>query len=282
MEKLNGFKKYEIKPNTISPLGNLYIKEIELSSLTYDKKRTIRVYLPSTYDFNNPNKKFKVLYMMDGKNCFDDYTSFVGEWGIDEEIENRIKQNKEVPIVVGIDAPLDGDERALEMALPGKFIYPEYKPNLKVDGVNLGKEIVRRIKPLIDSTFFTLPDKENTGIGGSSMGGLFSFYMWIKYKEIFGYSLCFSPGFLIYDYHHFQKELTTKLTNTNDLGKIYVYVGGYDYEKDFVESTFFTYRHLISLNFKEENIKLLYDSLQNHNEKARNKYVPDALSFWLD
>ena len=38
--------------------------------LNKDKERLVRVYLPSNYDFNNPNKRFPVMYMMDGKNLF--------------------------------------------------------------------------------------------------------------------------------------------------------------------------------------------------------------------
>lgn len=282
MDKLNGFKKYIKEPNTVSSLGTLYTKDIKLSSLTYEKKRTIRVYLPSTYDFNNPKKRFKTLYMMDGKNLFDDYTSFVGEWKIDEEIENRISSNKEGLIVVGIDAPVDGEKRALEMAFKGKLIDKEYQNDLKVDGVELGKVIINVIKPLIDKTFFTLPSKEDTGIGGSSMGGLFSFYMWLKYREYFGYVLSYSPGFLIYDYTFFKKEINRKLKNVDEVGKIYFYVGGKGYEEDFIKSTIFTFLHLKKLGLDEEKMKLVLDSTLDHNEASWNKYLEDGLSFLLD
>ena len=58
VKEINGFKLYNKKPNTISK-GALYIKEIYVDVNNEDKKRLIRVYLPSNYDFENPNKRFQ-------------------------------------------------------------------------------------------------------------------------------------------------------------------------------------------------------------------------------
>ena len=57
--------------------------------LEKDEIRHIRIYLPTDYD---DKKRFPVIYMMDGKNLFDKHTSYAGEWGVDEIIENRIKE----------------------------------------------------------------------------------------------------------------------------------------------------------------------------------------------
>jgi predicted alpha/beta superfamily hydrolase len=88
-KQIGKFTLYNKRPNTISK-GSLYIAEIAINTQNEDKIRKIRVYLPSNYDFNDSNKRFDVLFMMDGKNCFDDYTSFVGEWHADEHLENDI------------------------------------------------------------------------------------------------------------------------------------------------------------------------------------------------
>ena len=45
---------------------------------------------------------------------------------------------------------------------------------------------------MIDSTFSTLPDKNNTAIMGSSMGGLASFYAMCERPDIFGTAICVS------------------------------------------------------------------------------------------
>ena len=44
---------------------------------------------------------------------------------------------------------------------------------------------VNTLKPEIDSRYRTLPDRENTAIGGFSMGGLISLYAGLKYPEVF-------------------------------------------------------------------------------------------------
>ncbi len=41
--------------------------------------------------------------------------------------------------------------------------------------------LVKTLKPYLDRHFKTLPDKRNTFIAGSSMGGLISLYAVLKY-----------------------------------------------------------------------------------------------------
>ena len=55
--------------------------------------------------------------MMDGKNLFDKYTSFVEEWGIDEIIEDRVKNGLKSFIIVGIDSAKSDIGRIEEGAL---------------------------------------------------------------------------------------------------------------------------------------------------------------------
>ena len=103
LKQIGNFKLYRQKPNTLSK-GYLYIGYVNVDVKNVDKKRLVRIYLPSDYEFDNPNKRFPVMYMMDAKNLFDEYTSYVGEWHVDETIENRIKEKKKSFIVVGIDS----------------------------------------------------------------------------------------------------------------------------------------------------------------------------------
>jgi predicted alpha/beta superfamily hydrolase len=54
--------------------------------------------------------------------------------------------------------------------------------------------IVEELKPFIDSTYRTLADRENTGLGGSSLGGLVSLYLGLKHSEVFGKLAIISPS----------------------------------------------------------------------------------------
>ena len=117
---MNGYKQYLNKPNTIDYRARVYFKTFHFETNNSFKSRRVRVYIPSTYVFNNPNHRFKVIYMLDGKNLFDDYTSFVGEWGVDESIEDMIANHvNDGYIVVGVDAPETDIDRSLEMSPQG-------------------------------------------------------------------------------------------------------------------------------------------------------------------
>lgn len=275
---MNGYELYNKEPNTIDPRARVYFKTFYFDTNNDFKNRLVRVYIPSTYDFDNPGKKFKVIYMLDGKNLFDDYTSFVGEWGIDESIEEMI-DNKitEGFIVVGIDAPNADIDRSLEMSPRG--IKRTHKNELKGDGYahKLGDFIFNVVKPDIDNTFFT--SKEKVGVAGSSMGGLMAFYLALEYPRMVDFSLAFSPAFFLFKWDNFKAYLDRKFSN--NLPKLFFYVGGQGFEKVFVETTLRTYNYFIERGYSHDHIKLIYDSDKEHNEKCWREYFPIMLERFI-
>lgn len=54
--------------------------------------------------------------------------------------------------------------------------------------------LVQELKPWIDARYPTLPDRANTAIGGSSMGGLMSLYAAALYNGVFSKAACLSPS----------------------------------------------------------------------------------------
>ena len=54
--------------------------------------------------------------------------------------------------------------------------------------------IVNTLKPYIDATYRTLPDRKNTIIAGSSMGGLIALYGATTFNHIFQRGVCLSPS----------------------------------------------------------------------------------------
>jgi predicted alpha/beta superfamily hydrolase len=54
------------------------------------------------------------------------------------------------------------------------------------------KFLVEELKPYIDGRYRTLPDRQNTFVMGSSMGGLISLYAISEYPQIFGGAGCIS------------------------------------------------------------------------------------------
>lgn len=57
-----------------------------------------------------------------------------------------------------------------------------------------GRMVVEELKPFIDSTYRTLTDAQNTGVGGSSFGGNISLYLGLKYPQVFGRLALVSTG----------------------------------------------------------------------------------------
>ncbi len=267
---INGFILWNKEPNTVSPLGHLLTRTVEIDTKNQYKDRLIRVYLPSTYEFDNPDKRFPVIYMFDGKNLFDDYTSFVGEWGIDETMEEFIELGKKEYIVVGIDAPNNDLDRTLEMT-PTGIKYSKYFSYKKEIGYAelFAKSVVNIIKPLIDGTFCTLKDRENTLVGGSSMGGQMSFLMGLYYPEVFSNCLNFSPAFFLHSWKEYKKHVETHLKKNTP--KMFNYVGGKGFEGLFIEATEKMHELLIQKGAKSH---LILDGNEEHNEKAWRKYFP--------
>lgn len=163
-----------------------------------DRHRKIWIYLPEDYEFSN--KSYPVLYMHDGQHLFDEATSQgrIGpiEWAVDETLDAR----KNPGIVVAIDHHPDMEIRIPEYYYHSNSEYPQTKGKAYLEF------IVNTLKPYVDSHYRTLKDRENTGILGSSLGGLISLYAGINYPEIFGRVGVFSPS-IWSDSGHIETEI---------------------------------------------------------------------------
>jgi predicted alpha/beta superfamily hydrolase len=139
--------------------------------------RTLLVYLPPGYD--ETDERYPVLYMHDGQNLFDAGTSFIGvEWNVDETLERMIPDGEVAPvIVVGI---YNTPDREFE------YTPTQDRGRGKGGGADrYARFIVDEVKPFIDETYRTLPDREHTGIMGSSLGGIASLYIAWTHPEVF-------------------------------------------------------------------------------------------------
>lgn len=273
---MDGYYLYTNQPNTIHPKARVYFKEFFFNTKNVDKNRLVRVYIPSTYEDDNPSHRFKVIYMFDGKNLFDDYTSFVGEWHIDESIEKMIEDRvNDGYIVVGIDAPKVGLDRSLEMTPDEVDGLRRYNPNRYRGYASILAEFVfKTVKPDVDKNFHTIPDY--TGVGGSSMGGLMAFYIAAKYQKEIKFTLPFSPAFFLLKWDNLKRFLDD--TITHDFPKTFFYIGGQGFERVFVKSTLKVYDYLLDHGFSHDHIKLIYDSDKEHNERAWSDYFPIMLT----
>ena len=171
-----------VRKSTIT--GDVRVHE-DFKSKHLVNSRRILVYLPPGYE-KETAARYPVLYMHDGQNLFDDATSFAGEWRADETAERLIKDGTIPPlIIVGIENA--GGDRV-----------DEYTPVTVLGqggrGELYAKFVVEEVKPFIDKTYRTKPGREDTGVGGSSLGGLISLYIVKKYPDTFSRCAAVSPS----------------------------------------------------------------------------------------
>jgi len=170
------------KKHTASAQVHIISDKFEMPQL--GRQRRIWIYIPA--DYASSQRKYPVIYMHDGQNLFDAFTSGYGEWGIDE-ILDKLPDGKQ-SIVIGIDH--GGDYRITE--------YDPYDSKYgKGRGSDYVEFLVKTLKPYIDQHYRVKTDASHTTIAGSSMGGLISMYAALKYPEVFGNAGIFSPAFWI-------------------------------------------------------------------------------------
>src|SRR5947209_19023470 len=62
------------------------------------------------------------------------------------------------------------------------------------EGRSYARLLIGELKPVIDSSYRTLPGPQNTGLGGSSRGGLISLYVGFAHPEVLGKLAVMSPS----------------------------------------------------------------------------------------
>jgi predicted alpha/beta superfamily hydrolase len=241
--------------------------------------RDILVYLPPSH--GNVNRTYPTLYMHDGQNLFDEATSFAGEWRADETLEALAIDGIEA-IIVGI--PNAGPQRLAEYS---PFQDPRFGGGRAAEYLAF---VVDTVKPLVDETFRTTGEREQTATIGSSMGGLFSFYAFFERPDVFGLVGAVSPsvGFA-------GQALVGYLERAPFVGgRIYMDVGtheGMPRDRDPLElrgepgayvRLVRRARELLALKgYGERELLYVEDEGAIHNEAAWAARLPEALRFLL-
>jgi predicted alpha/beta superfamily hydrolase len=252
----------------------------QLQSRVFGNTRTIRVLLPPGYDApENKSRHYPVLYMLDGQNLFDACLSDVShhEWGMDETVYRLVAEKKIPPlIVVGVDHA--GKDRPHEY-LP----YKDYAFNPDMDepaGRLFPDFLAREVMPLVDGKYRTLRGQPNTGIGGSSYGGVATLYALLAMPSRFGYGLIESPSLAV--------GMGQLVRDTDPLValpvKVFIGVGGKEADQPvFMEKMIGLIRQVES-NFRaagydDSNFRFVIEPDARHTETAWAQRLPGALTF---
>ena len=265
----------ECKPTVT---GDLHVHA--LKSVVFGNERKIRVLLPAGYAAAaNKDRRYPVLYLLDGQNVFDACLSDVShhEWGADETVQRLVAEKKIPPmIVVAVDHA--GKDRAREY-LP----YKDFVGNPDMDepvGKQFPDFMTREVLPLVDGRYRTLQGPANTGIGGSSYGGVASLYALLAKPGTFGYGLIESPTLWI--------GMGQLVRDTSPLvampKRVFVGFGGNESSDHAVTDRLIGLVRQVESNFHAagydaSTFRVVVDANARHTEAAWEQRLPGALTF---
>ena len=199
------------KKSTAANNVSIIKKEFVIAGLN-NISHKVWVYVPPNY--YNSNKKYPVIYMHDAQNLFDNATSFLGEWEVDETLNALFKKTGKGFIVVAVEN--GGSERINEYTPWEHKKYGGGKGAVYVDF------IVNSLKPYVDAHYRTKKQAKHTALVGSSLGGLISYYGGLKYPTIFG-----KIGALSTSFWFSEKVIDfTKKYGKNTQSKLFLLIGG--------------------------------------------------------
>ena len=154
------------------------------------KQYPIQILLPSNYD---PTKEYPVTYMFGRHQRYRDAGSdtemgdrilYSDSWGVAETVAELEKRGEEPGFIVVIYAQL-----------------PEFTPWANDEFAGTGqadaflKGFVEDFKPAFEQKYAISSNESACTIMGADVAGLFAFYATIKYPQLFGRCVMFSPAF---------------------------------------------------------------------------------------
>jgi predicted alpha/beta superfamily hydrolase len=259
--------------------------------------RDIYIWQPTTVP---PNTKFKILLMHDGQMLFDGANTWnKQEWRADEVADSLIQLNKCTPfIIVGV---------CNNTATRYRDYYPEncfmmldaYQQNKlqtqakgEINSDNYLKYITENVLPLIYQKYNVYKQSPNVIIGGSSMGGLISWYAQYEYPQIFGGAMCMSthwPGGNIgqvkdtlFDTFKMYIDNSNRVKNMAIKGKKFYF----DYGGQTLDSSYSYYQIQIDEIFAQNkypkrNYKVINNPTHKHDEVAWSERLPQAMLYFF-
>ena len=164
--------------------------DLTLPELSGGELRRAYVWLPDAYD-GDPDARFPVLYMFDGQNVFfDEDASFGTSW----RMYDYLNAGQPDVIVAAVSCSQTG-----RMAEYSPFSHENGDAgHVNARGRSTMEWLLGEFKPSIDAQYRTLPDRDNTLIAGSSMGGLMSLYAALDYNGAFSRAACLSPSLWVH------------------------------------------------------------------------------------
>lgn len=176
-------------------------------STNFGTDRMVRIYLPPSYE-RERSRRFPVLYLHDGQNAFTTVGTNVafgwGNWELDKTVGELCAAGRMREIImVAVDCSA---ERYLDYRGPARRYTESELKELKRPPPAPGDDsryekykqfLIEELKPKMDREYRTLPDAPNTGLLGSSMGGICSLALAWERPDVFGRAASMSGAFWV-------------------------------------------------------------------------------------
>lgn len=255
------------------------IETKQITITPFERERTVRIYTPNDYELTD--KRYPVLYMHDGQNVFDDAdASYKMSW----RVADYLDASKRDLIVVAIDSA-PGETRLDEYA---PWENPYIGESLLGQDVSLGGQgsayieyIAQELKPMIDAEYRTNPNE--TGMIGSSMGGLISVYAACVYPNIFNRIGSLSSAFW---FNQTEIEQLIESSDLKGVERLYMDVGRKEVEQPsedgptnemYLESSERVYGLLRDKEVNHLRFEVIEEGV--HNELAWRERFPMVVSY---
>lgn len=152
-----------VPTSTITPLACLTNPgRIEEGSLDSTKPaQEFRIYLPPCYD-EKTDQRYPVLYLLHGQTYTDDQWIRLGAVEVADEL---ILSGESVPFII---------------------VFPDDRYWNLPPGPGFGQRLEEALIPYIDSTYRTLPDRNQRAIGGMSRGAGWALHLGLTRWDLFG------------------------------------------------------------------------------------------------
>lgn len=242
--------------------------------------RPLYALLPPSYP--SSERRYPVVYCHDGQNLFDPAMSYAGSWRVDHVAAVLACLGREA-IFIGV--PNLGERRITE-----------YSPffDLKMGGGRADafvKFLVDDVKGFVDDTLRTLPGRENTGMIGSSMGGLISLYGFVSRPDVFSFVGALSPS-LFFAEEAMLRWLEKNAVELPEDSRVFVSAGTREVDGEtrverVVRTTQKMYRLwrlerlLIKRGLGSQNVRRVTHRRAEHREQAWSALLPRVMRFLL-
>ena len=238
MWKVRSTALWLILVTTAMSQGKL-LKEELVPSRFLAGQRAVRLYLPPSYD-THPRRRYPVLYLHDGQNVFSSAGPHAcfgwGNWELDKTADRLIAEGRMQEIImVAIDNSrsrykeyrgLIHPEKARTRSSAAATNAPD---NAKFEAY--ASFLIKELKPKIDREYRTLKTPANTGVMGSSLGGICSLSLAWEFPRTFGRAASLSGSFHI-EKQNFIEHVLRPARRKSGTQRLYLDSGTIDYTGD--------------------------------------------------